>query len=126
MEPFERVALYVKHPVFLRWLDNPEEPRDWTGVAQFLGLTGADKQLSPAERLKEIRADGQAAIDWCKAQEVEYVVLGHDLKSPIHVRDLCYLLDFLVSMTYRFPKLLKRRGGDEPEDEHEKPFWDWD
>ena len=122
MEPFNRVALYVKHPVFLRWLDNPEEPRDWTGIVRFLGLTGADKQVSPAERLNEIRTDGQAALDWCKTHEVEYVVFGHDLKNPIQVRDLCYLLDFLQSLTYRFPKLLESSGGDE----HDNQFWDWD
>ena len=104
MEPFERVALYVKHPVFLRWLDNPEEPRDWTGVARFLDLKGEDWHIDPAERLREIRIAAQSAIDWCINQKIDYLICGRDFANPIQVRDLTYLLDFLASLTYRFPR----------------------
>ena len=73
MELPAKVALYVRKPEFLRWQDNPEEPRDWAGVATFLDLTGAEAFVDPAERLNEIRAVIQAAMDWCIAQDTIYL-----------------------------------------------------
>lgn len=126
MEPFNKAALYVKHPVFLRWLDNPAEPRAWTGAADFLGLNGTDANVNPKERLKEIRTAIQAAFDLCKANDTVYLIRGGNADSPIHVSDLANLLDFLDSLTYRFPEALKKRGKDERADKDGDPFWDWD
>ena len=73
MEIYDKAALYVNKPEFRRWQDNPEEPRDWTGAAKFLGLTGADANVDPVDRLEEIRSAIQAALDWCTAQATVYL-----------------------------------------------------
>jgi hypothetical protein len=104
------VALYVRKPEFLRWQDNPEEPRDWAGVAKFLGLTGADAFVDPAQRLNEIRAVIQAAMDWCMAQDTVYLTRGGDTGISIHVSDLANMLDFLSSLAYRFPRRLGEKS----------------
>jgi hypothetical protein len=103
MELYEEAALYVSKPEFRRWLDNPEEPRDWAGAARFLGLIGADRNVDPAGRLREIRIAVQAALDWCSKQKIDYLIPGRDFSNPILVTDLTNLLDFLLSLSYRFP-----------------------
>jgi hypothetical protein len=121
----EKVARYVRKPEFLRWCDNPEEPRGWTEVVRFLDLTGDDRHVNPADRLKEIRAAIQAAFDWCKARDTLIFSDAGCAGSPIHVKDLTNLLDFLQALIYRFPEVLESSGEDEQGDD-EKPFWDWD
>src|SRR6478752_5956024 len=106
MELPAKVALYVRKPEFLRWQDNPEEPRDWAGVATFLDLTGAEAFVDPAERLNEIRSVIQSAMDWCIAQDTIYLTPGGNAGVSIHVSDLATLLDFLSSLSYRFPERL--------------------
>ena len=111
-EMYEAVAAYVNRPEFRRWEDNPEEPRDWTGAAAFLGLSGKDARVDPTERLEEVRNAIQDAIDWCKVQEAPFLTRGAGQGgAPIHVRDLANVLDFLVALTYRFPEKLEKRGG---------------
>jgi hypothetical protein len=106
MELYEKAAQYVDKAEFRRWQDNPEEPRDWAGAARFLGLNGNDARVSPVERLEEVRAAIQAAMDWCTAQDTVYLTRGASAGSPIHVSDLANVLDFLVALTYRFPEAL--------------------
>ena len=113
MELYEKAALYVSKPEFRRWQDNPEEPRDWAGAAKFLGLNGTDPRIDPIERLEEVRAAIQAALDWCTAQDTVYLTRGGNAGSPIHVSDLANVLDFLVALTYRFPEALEKEGGGE-------------
>jgi hypothetical protein len=110
MELYEKAALYVSKPEFRRWQDNPEEPRDWAGAAKFLGLVGPDARVNPIERLEEVRAAIQAAMDWCTAQDTVYLTRGGSAGSPIHVSDLANVQDFLVALTYRFPEALEKRG----------------
>jgi hypothetical protein len=109
-ELYEKAALYVGKPEFRRWQDNPEEPRDWAGAAKFLGLNGTETRIDPIERLEEVRAAIQAALDWCTAQDTVYLTKGGNASSPIHVSDLANVLDFLVALTYRFPEALEKKG----------------
>ena len=102
---YDLIAGYIGRPEFRRWQDNPAEPRDWTGAARFLDLGKTD--LEPAERLSEIREAVRAGIDWCNTREAVYLTRSSGQGgSPIHVRDLAELLDFLQALTYRFPKHL--------------------
>ena len=120
-ELYEAAAEYVGRPEFRRWEDNPEEPRDWSGAATFLGLSGRDSRVDPAERIEEIRSAIQDAIDWCNVQEVAFLTRGSGQGgSPIHVRDLANMLDFLLALTYRFPNQLEKPGGGK----HKKRFSD--
>jgi hypothetical protein len=138
---YEKASLYVGKPEFRRWQDNPEQPRDWNGAADFLGLTGGDSLVDPVQRLEAIRTTIQAALDWCTARDTEYLTSGSSAGSPIHVSDLASVLDFLVALTYRFPEALEKKGRPhrffkppekkppEKRDEQksdEEPFWDWD
>jgi hypothetical protein len=109
MELPEQVALYVRKPEFLRWQDNPEEPRDWAGAARFFGLNGTDARADPIERLEEVRTAIQAALDWCTAQDTVYLTRGGNHGGPIHVSDLSSMLDFLQALIYRFPEKLERK-----------------
>jgi hypothetical protein len=106
---YDAVSQYLTRPEFRRWQDNPEEPRDWTGAAAFLGLT--QKGGDPAERLDEVKTAVKAALDWCNVQEAVYLTRGAGQGgTPIHVRDLAELLDFLQALVYRFPAALEKPG----------------
>jgi hypothetical protein len=124
-EHYEKAAHYVGKPEFRRWQDDPEEPRNWAGVARFLDLAGGNEHVSPAKRLKEIRTAIQAVYDWCKAHDTVYLTRGGNAGSPIHVSDLASMQDFLQALIYRFPEAFEKRGRDRAGDE-DKPFWDWD
>src|SRR5262245_54248479 len=102
-ELYETVSSYVNKPEFRRWQLNPEEPREWSGAASFLGLIGKEsRQIDPVARLKEVRSAFRAAIDWCMVQEAAFLTKGSNQGgTPIHVRDLSEVLDFLVALTYR-------------------------
>lgn len=106
-ELYEAATAYVNRTEFRRWQDNPEEPRDWTGAASFLGLVGKHASADPVERLDEIHGAIRAAIDWCSVQEVAYLTQGAGQGgTPIHVRDLADMIDFLQALKYRFPEHL--------------------
>jgi hypothetical protein len=114
-DPYDAAAVYVNRLEFRRWQDNPEEPRDWSGAAAFLGLAGKDARVDPAERLEEVRAVVQDALDWCNDRGVAFLTRGSGQGgTPIHVSNLASLLDFLLALTYRFPDKLEKRGGGKP------------
>jgi hypothetical protein len=108
---YESVTVYVNKPEFRRWQVNPEEPREWSGALAFLGLVGKDAgKVEPSARLKEVRSTFRAAIDWCMVQEAAFLTRGSNQGgTPIHIRDLSEMLDFLVALTYRFPDKLEPR-----------------
>jgi hypothetical protein len=107
---YSRVVAHLGKPEFKRWQDNPEEPRNWAGAATFLGLT--PKDANPAEKLEEIRAVIQEAVNWCTAQEVAYLTRGAGQGgTPIHVSELANMLDFLQALIYRFPEALEKKSG---------------
>jgi len=107
-ELYETAAVYVNRPEFRRWQDNPEEPRDWSGAAAFFGIVKGDR-IDPAERVGEVRNAVKNAMDWCKAQEVAFLTKGSGQGgTPIHIRDLAEMLDFLQSLALRFPNHLDK------------------
>lgn len=112
----EIVSGYLQRPEFLRWCNNPEEPRDWSGVAAFMGLSGKDANVDPAKRFDTMKKDVRDAIAWCKLNGSDYLTREPDPQdSPISVRDIENLRDFLLALSYRFPKHLRQPpGGDKP------------
>ncbi|HEY2910835.1 MAG TPA: hypothetical protein VGI99_11350 [Gemmataceae bacterium] len=108
-ELYETAAVYVNRPEFRRWQDNPEEPRDWSGAAAFLGILKGEK-VDAAERMDEVREAIKDAMDWCKVQEAAFLTRGSGQGgTPIHVRDLSEMIDFLQALSYRFPEYLDRK-----------------
>ncbi|MBA4191208.1 MAG: hypothetical protein C0467_24775 [Planctomycetaceae bacterium] len=111
-ELYDAASLYSSKPEFRRWQDNPEEPREWSKAAAFLGLTGKDAGLDPIQRAEEIREVVRAAMDWCNVKEAAYLTRGSgEGGTPIHIRDLADLLDFIQALTYRFPEHLEQQAG---------------
>ncbi len=111
-ELYEMASALVARPEFRRWQDNPEEPREWGAAAAFLGLTARDSKADPVERAEEIQTAIRDAMDWCRVQEAAYLTRGAGQGgTPIHVRDLSDLLDFMQALVYRFPDQLERKGG---------------
>jgi DNA-binding PadR family transcriptional regulator len=105
-ELYDVVETYSSRPQFRRWQENPEEPREWGGALAFLGLVGKDARLDPVARVEEIRTAIRAAIDWCNVKEAVFLTRGAgEGGTPIHLRDLSDLLDFLQALSYRFPEL---------------------
>lgn len=114
-ELYETASAYISRPEFRRWQDNPEEPREWTGAASFLGVSGRDARVDAAERLDEVRTAIRAAMDWCRVQEAAFLTRGSGQGGPpIHVRDLSDMLDFLTALSYRFPEYLDRKATPKP------------
>jgi len=108
-ELYETAAVYIARPEFVRWKDNPEEPREWSGAASFLGLLRGEK-ADPAERMEEVKNAVRDAMDWCKVQEAAFLTRGSGQGgTPIHVRDLAEMLDFLQALIYRFPEYLDKK-----------------
>ena len=99
------MAGYVTHGAFLRWREDPDEPRRWNDVVDFLGADPDDGD-DIAKRVRQVRARTRAAIDYCNKSDVDYLtkdpVRTH---PPIHFNVLAELLDFLQALTYRFPQL---------------------
>ncbi len=114
-ELYETASAYISRPEFRRWQDNPEEPREWTGAASFLGVSGRDSRVDAAERLDEVRTAIRAAMDWCRVQEAAFLTRGSGQGGPpIHVRDLSDMLDFLTALSYRFPEYLDKKAAPKP------------
>ena len=114
-ELYDTVAVYAGKPEFRRWQENPEEPRDWTGAASFLGLSGKSGHEDPVQRSDEVKAALKSALDWCRVEEVAFLTKGSGQGgAAIHVRDVSDLLDFLTALTYRFPEYLDVEAGGKP------------
>lgn len=60
---YEAVAPYIFHPVFRRFLVDPEEPRTWLGAEAFLGLTRHDP-LALEDRLRSLGNSAENAFRW--------------------------------------------------------------
>jgi hypothetical protein len=121
-ELYETAAVYVNRPEFRRWQDNPEEPKSWDSAAAFLGILKGDK-VDATERLDEVKNAVKHAMDWCKVQEAAFLTRGSGQGgTPIHVRDLAEMLDFLQALVYRFPEQLDKKGIGGGPPRHRKRF----
>ena len=119
-ELYETASVYVGRAEFRRWQDAPEEPKQWDGAASFLGILKGEK-VDAAERIEEVRSAINAAMDWCKVQEAVFLTRGSGQGgTPIHIRDLAELLDFLKALVYRFPEYLDKKVSAAPK--HRKRF----
>ena len=104
---YDNVSVFATHPIFARWRDEPAEPEKWKDAAVFLGVK-SDKDSEAAERMSSSWTVCRAAIDWCKAQNMDALPQGTHRGSPsIHMRDLSELQSFLQALKYRFPDHLE-------------------
>jgi DNA-binding PadR family transcriptional regulator len=99
---YDSVAGYVGHAAFQRWREDPDQPRQWADVLDFLG--GAPDGTDAAKRVKQVRARTRAAIDHCNQAKIDSLSKEPArTHPPIHFNVLAELFDFLQAMEYRFP-----------------------
>ena len=102
---YDAVSELVCHKAFVRWREDPDEPRRWADVLDFLGLKPGDDSEAPA-RLRHVSNVIRTAMDWCNSRDVVYLTKDPPrTHAPIHVRDMSEMNDFLRALTYRFPRL---------------------
>lgn len=104
---YDTVHPYVASPVFAGWRDDPDTPREFAAVLEFLRLRlGSGEKINrPLIRRKrdQARAAAQAAMDWCNRHNVDRLTKGpKSADVPIYYRTLAELLDFLTALEYRF------------------------
>jgi len=100
---YDAMAQMLGHRAFQRWREDPDEPRRFADVLDFLG---AGLEDDPATSFRAAQNSLRAARDWCGSRDVEYLTKDPSrLYPPIHVRELVDLTDFLKALTYRFPQL---------------------
>lgn len=109
-DPHTSLAPYINHPAFARWRNDPEQPRHWEDVAQFLtSAPGAPADDVPAQ-LDYVRRAIRTGLDFCQTKEVvKLEPRGRDGGSSIHVSDIAELSDFLLALQYRFPEEMEGR-----------------
>lgn len=102
---YDAVARYARHPVFLRWREDPEYPSGFALVGEFVGV---EQKSAVAAALKDVERTVREAMGWCSKFNVAYLTKGPTSReAPIHYRDLSDLIDFLTALGHRFPQLRK-------------------
>src|SRR5918994_372699 len=109
-DPHATLASYVGHRAFARWRDDPEQPRLWSEVAEFLtAAPGAPEDDVPAQ-LDYVRRAIRSGLDYCRAKDVVKLESRSRGGDSIHVRDIAELSDFLLALQYRFPDEMEGRS----------------
>jgi hypothetical protein len=104
---YDAVAPFAAHPTFARWRDEPAEPEKWRDAAAFLGVK-SERPGEGVERYATAFAATNAAIEWCKAQNMDILPQGTHRAAPsVHMRELSDLKSFLQALKYRFPDHLE-------------------
>lgn len=84
------------HPVLVRWIEDPDYPRDIDAAREFLG--GAS--------LGCVKSQLQAALRWCNSEGVDRFQPDRgDRRSAILHSRIAETLSFLTALVYRFPDL---------------------
>jgi hypothetical protein len=111
---YDAVAPMVAHPIFGRWREEPAEPEKWRDAALFLGVK-SERPSESLEKYSGAHSAIRAAIEWCRAQNMEVLPQGTHRTAPsIPERDLHELQSFLQALKYRFPDHLEGHGKPKP------------
>jgi hypothetical protein len=103
---YEEISQLVRHQAFKNWKDDPDEPRRFADVCEFLGAPANDNDEA-VKQMKRVVTLIEGAIKWCNTNHVDFL-FSKDRSTndpPIHFRELADLNDFLQALRYRFPKL---------------------
>src|SRR5262249_43137833 len=105
LDYYDSVAGYVNHGAFRRWKDDPDEPRRWGDVVDFLGADPDDPD-DIARRVKQVRKRARDAIDYCNKNDKDFLTKEPARTHPaVHFNLVAELIDFLQALSYRFPQL---------------------
>jgi hypothetical protein len=112
---YDRVAVYVQHPAFVRWKEEPSEPDKWPDAAAFLGVRREATVAESGEKLEAVSSAARVAIDFCKANNLNVLPQGTGRNSPsIHMSELVDINSFLHALKLRFPEHLDPGGKPKP------------
>ncbi|HLW64721.1 MAG TPA: hypothetical protein VKS79_05325 [Gemmataceae bacterium] len=106
---YDAISRFVKHQVFVKWRDDPDEPRRIADVADFLGAD-ADNPEDLMKKFKDVVQLIENAIKWCNTNHTDYLIKDRN-QATIHFRELAEISDFLQALKYRFPKQLEGKKG---------------
>ena len=108
LEHYDQVAALLGLKAFKHWKDDPDEPKRWADVVEFLG-SDSSRDDAP-ERFHRMQDAVKAAIQSCNDRDNAYLTKNPIKRyAPIHVQELRELNDFLEALMRRFPQLA---GGD--------------
>ena len=107
-DPHARLAAYVGHPAFARWRNDPEQPRLWADVADFLAASPEAPADVPAQ-LDFVRRAIRSGLDYCQTRDAVKLESRTKDGHAIHIRDVAELSDFLLALQYRFPAEMEGR-----------------
>jgi hypothetical protein len=101
---YDLIYDFVTHPTFAAWKDDPEEPRSWTQALQFFGKSG--KSEDGGDIAAEIERNVKTALDYCVANDLNFLAPGSKGSRRIPMQDLGRLNDFIKAMRHRFENYL--------------------
>jgi hypothetical protein len=103
LDNYDNVSRLIGHKSFLRWREDPDEPRRWTDVLEFLDAKSTDEA---GQRMLEIKLMVETTISYLSKQNLDYLTKDPSrLYPPIRYGELADLNSFLQALRYRFPQL---------------------
>jgi hypothetical protein len=108
-DPYTRLAPYVTHRAFVRWRNDPEQPRQWADVEDFLAA-GSDAPGDVPAQVDYLRRAIRTGLDHCRSKELLKLEAPTKGGAAILIHDLADLNDFLHALQYRFPEELEEKA----------------
>ena len=110
LDHYDHMKELLAQKAFTRWRDDPDEPRRWADVLEFLGADAASDDA--AEHFRRIQKTVRAAMEWCNQRDVAYLTKDPPrLHAAIHFRDLAEFNDFLGDSDLSLPAPGRPRAG---------------
>jgi hypothetical protein len=108
-DPHAVLAAYIGDQAFTRWRNDPEQPRLWSDVAEFLAAAPGAPENDVLAQLDYVRRAIRSGLDYCQSRDAVRLEPRSRDGTPIHVRDIAELSDFLLALQYRFPDEMEGR-----------------
>jgi DNA-binding PadR family transcriptional regulator len=105
LDYYDIVSKRLAHKAFQRWREDPDEPKRWADVVDFLGGNLNDEE-DVSKRLQQLSASVKGIVAWCNQKNVDYLTKDPSRSNPpIHYNEVIELSNFLQALVYRFPQL---------------------
>ncbi|HEV3143665.1 MAG TPA: hypothetical protein VGZ47_07270, partial [Gemmataceae bacterium] len=90
---YDSIYRYVRHPIFVKWRDDPDEPKRIADAADFLGADAGDPE-DLMKHFKQVVQLFENAMKWCNTNHTDYLIKDRGA-ATIHFGELSDLSDFL-------------------------------
>jgi hypothetical protein len=103
---YDQIAALLGLKAFQDWREDPDQPKRWADVCEFLE---AEAGGDAPERFRQLQEAVKAAMQSCNDRDNAYLTKNPIKRyAPIHIHELRELSDFLETLIRRFPQ---RAGG---------------